>query len=108
VHLRGELHKLLSQHYRISMRGNKTEEFRSALTRKLRLAELGGKLHVEINAGDLHRKVGGYPGPNHRMSACCDAMYQAQREGDQIVARPPRGKGASLTIRYRLPRPPHS
>jgi hypothetical protein len=38
------------------------------------------------------------------MPVCCDAMYGEQREGDQVITAPPRGKGTSLTIRYVLPR----
>jgi hypothetical protein len=36
-----------------------------------------GKATVEINAGDLHRRVGGYPGQNHRMPMCCVVMLAA-------------------------------
>ena len=35
-----------------------------------------GAGHVEINSGELHRAVGGYPGADHRMPMCCDAMYE--------------------------------
>jgi hypothetical protein len=31
-------------------------------------------------------------------------MYDEQKAGDEVISRPPKGKGASLTIRYRLPR----
>jgi hypothetical protein len=31
-------------------------------------------------------------------------MYSEQQPGDQIISRPPQGNGASLTIRYHLPR----
>jgi hypothetical protein len=30
--------------------------------------------YIEINSGDLHEKVGGYPGKDHRMTICCDVM----------------------------------
>lgn len=81
-----------------------TDAFRSELRARLAEADSRSAPHVEINAGELHRAVGGYPGPNHRMPACCDAMYAEQRSGDAIVTAPARGKGASLTIRYGLPR----
>ena len=64
-----------------------------------------GKSSVTVNSGELHRSLGGYPGTNHRMPVCCDAMYQEMRAGDQILSAPPKGKGASLTIQYLLPRP---
>lgn len=61
---------------------------------------------VEISAGELHRRVGGYPGPDHRMPICCGVMRAALdlEAGDQIVEEPPSGQGASLRIRYMLPR----
>ncbi len=33
-------------------------------------------------------------------------MYQEKKHGDEIPESPPKGKGASLTIRYQLPRQP--
>ncbi len=58
--------------------------------------------YIEINSGELHRKIGGYPGKNHRMPVCCDAMRKMMREGDEIITQPPKGNGASLTIKYKL------
>ncbi|MDI6720598.1 MAG: hypothetical protein QMD46_13410 [Methanomicrobiales archaeon] len=60
---------------------------------------------ITIRAGDLHKALGDYPGPNQRMPVCCSAMYQAMEIGDEIVKAPHKGKGANLYIRYRLPRP---
>ena len=62
------------------------------------------KKYVDINSGDLHRQIGGYPGTNHRMPVCCDVMYQMMQKTDTIMSAPLKGKGASLTIRYTLPR----
>ena len=67
-------------------------------------AQEDGANHVDVVSGDLHRLVGGYPGQNHRMPMCCDVMYAAKQSGDRILSAPPKGKGASLTIRYLLPR----
>ncbi len=79
--------------------------FAAELRTQLLAAEASGASSVEINAGQLHRKVGWYPDPqNHRMPVCCDAIYAEQRSGDVVVSAPPKGKGASLTIRYALPR----
>lgn len=66
-----------------------------------------GRGTVEINAGELHGRVGDYPGRNHRMPVCCKVMHSAFAPdvGDVIVGEPPSGQGASLTIRYVLPRP---
>jgi hypothetical protein len=38
------------------------------------------------------------------MPVCCDAMYDEQRARKSTLLSPPKGKGASLTIRYGLPR----
>jgi len=59
---------------------------------------------VVVNAGDLHRRAGGYPGANHRMPVCCEVMRRLMESGDEIRQEPPRGNGATLTILYRLPR----
>jgi hypothetical protein len=63
-----------------------------------------GFRYIEILSSDLHRKLGHYPGPNHRMPSCCEAMYDLMEEhkGDLIVTKPPNGRGANLKIRYYL------
>lgn len=81
-----------------------TDDFRYELTRQLSMAQARGLNQFDLNAGDLHRFVGDYPGRDHRMPSCCDAMYNAMKAGDRVVAKPLMGKGASLTIRYQLPR----
>jgi hypothetical protein len=84
-----------------------TDDFRLSLQAELHEAHQRGAKVVEVNAGKLHRKLGGYPpdqGSHHQMPSCCLAMYDEQRADDEIVYKPPKGKGASLTIRYRLPR----
>jgi 5-methylcytosine-specific restriction protein A len=80
------------------------DEFRTELRSQLREAELRGGAEIAVNSGELHRKLGGYPGASHQMPSCCDAMYDEQRPGDAILSAPTKGKGASLTIQYRLPR----
>lgn len=61
---------------------------------------------ITISTGELHREVGGYPGDDHRMPVCCNAMRKVMQEdiGDVIIKEPPSGQGASLTIKYKLPR----
>lgn len=80
------------------------EAFRAVLIQRLRDAEARGERYLEIRAGELHRDVGGYPGPAHRMPICCSVLYREMNSGDEIVKSPPKGKGASLTIRFALPR----
>ncbi|WBO24467.1 hypothetical protein [Sphingomonas abietis] len=79
-------------------------DFRDALHSRFQRGEVLGLAFVEIISGELHRVVGGYPGPAHRMPSCCAAMRAEQRGGDQILHAPPSGDGATLRIRYRLPR----
>jgi len=83
------------------------EEFKMELHRMMLEAIKEGKQCAEINAGDLHRRVGDYPGRNHRMPVTCEVMRAAfaPDAGDLILEEPPSGQGASLTIRYVLPRP---
>ena len=80
------------------------DEFRSAIRSQFREAEARCLPKIEINSGQLHRKLGGYPGPKAQMPSCCQAMYHEKKLGDEIISRPPKGKGATLTILYRLPR----
>lgn len=79
--------------------------FHEALAAELQAAQRQGKPSVVVVARDLHHKVSGYPqGPN-RMPVCCSVMKREMRTRvDQVVEEPPKGKGATLTIRYRLPR----
>lgn len=82
------------------------EEFREQLFEVFRVAAERRQLFVTVKAGDLHRKVGGYPGRrSQRMPVCCSVMRGAMLEDDVVVSEPPKGAGATLTIRYCIPRP---
>ena len=62
---------------------------------------------VDVRSGDVHRAVGGYPAADgdHRMPLCCEVMKKLMKDGDRILPpSPPSGQGASLLIRYFLPR----
>ncbi len=87
-------------------KGPTAGEFRAALDRRLAAAEREGRAHLDVGAGDLHREVGGYPGPGHRLPGCCLVMRGACGPGDEVVEAPPEGVGATLVIRYGLPRRP--
>ena len=80
------------------------DAFRSALQEMLQAADNLGLVAVEVNSGKLHRKVGGYPGSSHRMPVCCDVMRQEMSGADSVVSEPESGQGASLVIRYVIPR----
>lgn len=82
-----------------------TEDFRSALSSLLGEATRLGFSYVGVTAGALHRRVGGYPGTEHRMPVCCAAMRGAMGPSDRIMEQPPSGNGASLLIQFALPRP---
>lgn len=79
-------------------------DFKIELYKIFKDSQEGENPYLDVNAGDLHRKMGGDPGKNHRMPLCCDVMKKNMKTGDKILEQPPKGKGASLTIRYRLPR----
>ena len=81
-----------------------TEDFNAELLRTFTEATSRGLTFVDVNSGDLHRAVGDYPSRTHRMPSCCDVMKRHLSARDQILSEPPSGKGASLTIRYALPR----
>lgn len=67
-----------------------------------------GRTHVEVNAGELHRTLGGYPpkaGESHAMPSCCEAMRQEFKRGNaEMIHETESGNSPSLTIRYGLPR----
>lgn len=80
------------------------EDFRAALTAMFAHAARQGHAYLDVRSGDLHRHVGMYPGPQHRMPVCCSVMQSSLRSGDEILRSPPSGQGANLVIRYSLPR----
>lgn len=82
------------------------DDFRRALHERFARALREGRETVEVSAGALHREVGGYPvrDGNHRIRTCCMVMLSEKTESDRIISIPPSGFGASLTIRFRLPR----
>ncbi len=82
------------------------EDFELKLSELLVDAENKELDFVDIVSGDLHRVIGGYPveDGNHRMPICCQVMKDQMVDEDQILHSPPKGQGATLKIRYKLPR----
>lgn len=80
------------------------EEFRAALLRRFERAEKNRETYRDVQAGDLHREVGGRSDADHRISICCEAMRQAMRGNDRVLAMPANRDGANLIVRYILPR----
>ena len=79
-------------------------DFNKELQARFARASLQGAKSVVVVSGDVHRALGGYPGKTHQMPVCCQVMYKEQRTGDRVVAAPPKGQGATLSIEYLLPR----
>jgi hypothetical protein len=82
-----------------------SDRFTSALLARLAKAEDSGRHSTRVRSGDLHRRVGGYPGSSHHMPQCCRIMRAAMLAGDRVIEAPRKGAGANLVIEYRLPRP---
>ena len=80
------------------------QDFQTELERTFAQAREEGQDHVDIVSRELHRRVRGYPGRDHRMPVCCQVMMANVAPGDRVLRRPPSGQGASLAIRYRIPR----
>jgi 5-methylcytosine-specific restriction protein A len=78
------------------------QDFRTQIRGLMREAQTASASFVDINSGQGHHAVGGYPGPDHRIPVCCQVMKADIRVGDEVL--PPNGQGGSLTIRYKLPR----
>jgi hypothetical protein len=84
------------------------EDFRDELRAQIVRATKQQRHQIEINAGELHRLVGGYPpktGEKHSMPSCCQAMRNEFDRGSAVIVHETKsGHSASLTIRYNLPR----
>jgi len=80
------------------------ENFDQDVRRRWADAVEQGLPSVDIESGEVHKAVGGYPGRNHRMPICCEVMKRLMAGGDRVISQPESGQGASLVIRYRLPR----
>ncbi|KJC56625.1 hypothetical protein UP10_33660 [Bradyrhizobium sp. LTSPM299] len=78
-----------------------TEEFREEVEAQISRASKQGRLHVEINAGEIHRIIS--PDQN-RHAMACDAIRQLMGPSDRVIHAPPAGDGPSFTVRYALPR----
>ncbi|KQL34410.1 hypothetical protein [Psychrobacillus sp. FJAT-21963] len=79
-------------------------DFIKAIEKAKKNAVERGESNLELQAKDLHKELGYYPGPNHRMKTCCGSMYDSMNtsNGDEVVSAPESGYGASLIIRYNL------
>lgn len=85
-----------------------TDDFRAELAAQIDRATKQRRPHLEVNAGELHRAVGGYPpraGESHSMPSCCNVLRDELNRGNaEIIHETESGQAPALTIRYRLPR----
>ncbi len=77
-------------------------EFQNHLTAILNAALQNGKSYVDVESGNLHKRVG-IVNSNRELPVCCDVMKRMMRAGDTILNEPPAGHGANLLIRYLVP-----
>lgn len=77
------------------------QDFQNHLNEIFISAQNKGFQFVDVKSGDLLKRVGAH---NRRMPICCSVMKNNMRTGDKILHEPPSGQGASLIIRYKLPR----
>ena len=82
----------------------RAEDFEQKIRQRWTDATEHGLAYVDVKSGDVHKAVGGYPGHNHRMPMCCEVMRRLMTGADRIITQPERGQGASVVIRYQLPR----
>lgn len=78
------------------------EDFQAEINSIFKFAKMKRLSGIVINAGELHILVGDYPGKDHRMPVCCNAMRKMMRDGDEVLSEPSSGAGATLTIRYQV------
>jgi hypothetical protein len=77
-------------------------DFQNRLLAILNGARQTGRSYVDVESGNLHKEVGGYPDPNHRMPVCCEVMRRLMRAGDSVVKEPTSEQAATLIIRYNV------
>jgi hypothetical protein len=76
------------------------DHLRRELRAQLARASASGSRDTLIDAGELHRMLGGYPGSDHGMQRCREAMQAEMQSGDVLIEN----DASDLTVRYQLPR----
>ena len=69
------------------------EVFRKELLGMFARATQNGSSYIDVNAGQLHTRVGGYPSTNNRMPVCCNVMMREMNVRDVVLHAPPKGAG---------------
>ena len=78
------------------------QDFERCLNIILDIARSNNLSSIIIEAKQLHKIVGEYPGPNHRMPVCCSVMRATMSESNEELPNKLKKDGASLKIRYHL------
>ena len=78
------------------------DDFQKGLDQMLETARNRGATSTVVKAGDLHRLVGGYPGPDHRIPVCCGVMRKNMKESDKVLPNALKKDGATFQVRYNL------
>jgi hypothetical protein len=77
------------------------EQVRLGLHAQINYAIRQGRLHVEVNAGELERRLGA----SNKVPLVCGAMWREFNRGRaEIIHQAAAGQSPELTIRYYLPR----
>lgn len=76
--------------------------FKEELEGMLTSARENGLDCLEVKAGNLHRRVGGYPSGKQQMRLCCQVMFQEMTERDEVYYAPTIGMGATMRVKYYL------
>jgi hypothetical protein len=80
-------------------------DFQNRLMAILNSARQSGQPYVDVESGSLHKQVGGYSDPDHRLRVCCEVMRKLMRAGDSIVKESASDQGATLIVRYACSQP---
>ena len=78
------------------------DDFQKGLDQMLETARNRGATSTVVKAGDLHRLVGGYPGPDNRIPVCCGVMRKNMKESDKVLPNALKKDGATFQVRYNL------
>ncbi|WP_431030064.1 hypothetical protein [Lysinibacillus sp. LZ02] len=79
-----------------------TETFLNCIELLKQIGRQNNLPQLVITAEEVHKLVGGYPGKNHRMPMCCNAMFKSMREGDEILHSTPSKQSNTTKIKYYL------
>lgn len=81
------------------------DKVRKEILNRFQRATSNGSSIIEIHARELHDSVEFNEGTHpNQMPNVCRLMHEASRSSDHVTHGPPKGRGGSLRIAYRVPR----